>query len=220
MTEKNKSDKDLIEERRDYVAAHLSRSQLHPDPIAQFTQWLSQARDARLIDATAMALATVDSQGQPHSRIVLLKKFDAHGFRFYTNYDSNKGQELAANPRAALLFYWRELERQVRIEGQIEKLPGAEADDYFHSRPQGSRFSAAASDQSRAVKNRQVLQDAVEELNKAHPDGDIPRPSNWGGYMLKPARFEFWQGREDRLHDRFCYQQDSAQAWAIERLSP
>lgn len=219
-TDSNEPGNNLIEERRDYVAAELRRNQLQSDPINQFTDWLAHARDAKLIDATAMALATVDSHGRPHSRIVLLKKFNSKGFTFYTNYDSHKGVQLKTNPHAALLFYWRELERQVRIEGQVVKLPGSDADDYFHSRPEGSRFSAAASRQSAVAENRETLEKAVTSLRNTHPTGEIPRPINWGGYLLKPERLEFWQGREDRLHDRFCYHLQDDGIWTIDRLSP
>lgn len=211
----------LIEKRRDYTRGELRRSQLMECPYEQFRTWLSHARAEKLIDATAMVLATVDNTGKPHSRVVLLKNFDTDGLCFYTNYDSNKGVQLAQNPYAALLFYWRELERQVRIEGKVDKLSAQLADEYFHSRPEGSRFSAAASRQSKPVADRSELETSVKELKARFPEGNVDRPDNWGGYRLKAHFFEFWQGRADRLHDRFCYQQDAqANTWNIQRLSP
>lgn len=219
----------LIEERRDYETNQLSRSSLLDQPVAQFTKWLGEARASKLIDATAMALSTVDHSGQPHSRIVLLKHFDTDGFVFYTNYHSDKGRQLEASDKACVLFYWRELERQVRIEGTISKMNSTDADNYFHSRPLGSRFSAAASKQSAVVENRSELEVAVKKLENEYPDGQIPRPAHWGGYRLTPTLFEFWQGRADRLHDRFQYCSDagpdgkadtSDSPWRIHRLSP
>jgi len=165
-------------------------------------------------------LSTVDKAGLPHCRIVLLKNVDESGFSFYTNYDSDKGTDLAHNPVAAILFYWRELERQVRIEGTVHRLGGTNSDTYFYSRPEGSRFSAAASDQSKPVANRQELENAVAQLRSAYADGNVPRPDNWGGYCLQPKRLEFWQGRSDRLHDRFCYKLNNSQEWSTQRLSP
>jgi len=216
------SQDDLIEARRDYTANSLRRADLSESPVDQFTHWLQQARDAKLIDATAMAVATAGADGQPHSRIVLLKHFDAKGFIWYTYQESNKGQEIAENPKASILFYWRELERQVRIEGSVTQLDPALADEYFYSRPEGSRFSAAASVQSQAVENRAVLEERVADLHKAHPDGSVQRPDVWGGYQLIPHRLEFWQGRADRLHDRFIYTRDSESSddWTITRLQP
>ncbi len=216
----NDSVENLIEERRDYSASSLSASELAETPIAQFTQWMKHARDAKIIDASAMALATADSTGQPHVRIVLLKKFDESGFVWFTYQRSDKGSELAENPRASLLFYWCELERQVRIEGQVVALDPAEADDYFYSRPEGSRFSAAASIQSAPVANRSELESKVSALHEQYPDGNVPRPAVWGGYQLQPVRYEFWQGRDDRLHDRFIYTKTDAGAWQTQRLSP
>ena len=225
MTDKNDNDlgNDLIEERRDYTADTLRRGDLAPAPLAQFTQWLKDARALKIIDATAMTVSTADATGQPHSRIVLLKDFDDQGFVWYTYQASDKARELAENNRASILFYWCLLERQVRIEGRVERLNPADADAYFYSRPEGSRFSAAASVQSAAVANRDVLEARVAELHKQYPDGNVPRPEVWGGYRLTPHRFEFWQGRADRLHDRFIYtrEADSNNSnWQIERLSP
>lgn len=213
----------LIEERRDYTSDELHRRFLATNPLEQFTHWLSEAREAKLIDATAMHLSTVDAEGRPHSRIVLLKHFDENGFIFYSNYNSDKGQQLRANPNACLLFYWKELERQVRIEGTVKQHDSADADTYFHSRPEGSRYSAAASEQSRPVPNRATLEKSVASLHTDYPDGDVPRPNHWGGFLLQVNYFEFWQGRSDRLHDRFRYSlsdQDTEQTWIIERLAP
>lgn len=211
----------LIEPRRDYTASTLRRADIRTDPLQQFTQWLQQARDRKILDATAMTLCTADTNGQPHARIVLLKRFDETGFVWYTYQDSDKGREIAQNPKAALLFYWCALERQVRIEGEVEILDPVEADDYFYSRPQGSRFSAAASVQSSHLDNREVLEKRVNQLHEQYPDGNVPRPDRWGGYCIRPSRFEFWQGRADRLHDRFAYLRAThADEWSIERLSP
>lgn len=218
---------DLIEPRRDYTAATLSRSELQESPIEQFREWMQQARDAKILDASAMALATADELGQPHVRIVLLKKVDENGFAWYTYQESDKGAQLAENPQASLLFYWRELERQVRIEGPVTRLDPADADEYFYSRPEGSRFSAAASVQSANVENRKELEHRVSELHEQHPDGNVPRPEVWGGYSLQPVRYEFWQGRADRLHDRFIYLKDNngtednnESGWHTQRISP
>ena len=217
----------LIEARRDYTADTLRRSDLAATPLAQFTRWLADARARKLVDATAMSVATAGADGQPHSRMVLLKHFDAAGFVWYTYQESDKARQLAANPRAALLFYWCALERQVRIEGRVARLDPANADAYFHSRPEGSRFSAAASVQSAPIADRGVLERRVAALRERHPDGAVPRPDAWGGYRLEPARFEFWQGRADRLHDRFAYLRPERGAettgrddWRVQRLSP
>ena len=218
----------LIEPRRDYTADTLRRSDLAADPVEQFRRWLGDARDEKILDATAMMLATVDADGRPHSRVVLLKHFDADGFVWYTYQQSDKARQLEANPHAALLFYWCALERQVRIEGAAERLDPAGADEYFYSRPEGSRFSAAASEQSSPVENREVLERRVAELHERHPDGNVPRPEVWGGYRIRPERFEFWQGRKDRLHDRFEFRRgdggggggEEADAWRITRLQP
>ena len=166
-----------------------------------------------------MTLATATAQGMPSVRIVLLKHFDADGFCWYTDKSSQKGAELAANPQASLLFYWRELERQVRISGVVEALEDRFNDEYFHSRPEDSRFSAAASQQSQPVEARDTLKARIAELRRQHPDGDVPRPAQWGGYRLRAQQIEFWQGRENRLHDRFRFTREAA-GWLIERLQP
>ncbi len=211
----------LIEARRDYTANTLSSSDLSPSPFKQFEHWLQDARDQKILDATAMMLSTADATGQPHSRVVLLKHFDDAGFTWYTYQESDKARQIQENPKASILFYWCALERQVRIEGVVEKLDPADADEYFYSRPEGSRFSAAASVQSAPVDNRQVLEQRVQSLHEQYPDGNVPRPAVWGGYRLRPNRLEFWQGRADRLHDRFIFEQRAANAdWSTQRISP
>lgn len=211
----------LIEERRDYTADTLRRDDLSSTPVKQFTHWLQDARDKKILDATAMMLSTADSAGQPHSRVVLLKHFDDDGFSWYTYQESDKGRQIQENPKASILFYWCALERQVRIEGTVEKLDPSDADEYFYSRPEGSRFSAAASVQSSPVDNRKTLEQRVRELHEQYPDGNVPRPAVWGGYRLRPHRVEFWQGRADRLHDRFVFQRDSSVSdWSVQRIQP
>ncbi|HEX3328544.1 MAG TPA: pyridoxamine 5'-phosphate oxidase [Gaiellales bacterium] len=196
----------------------LRRADLDPDPLRQFAAWYSQAVDA--VDAPeAVVLATATSSGGPSARMVLLKGFDQRGFVFYTNYFSRKGQEIAQNPRAAMLFHWSPLGRQVRVEGAVHRIDAAESDAYFKTRPAGSRLSAAASPQSRPVANREVLATAVAELASRYPDGAVPRPEEWGGLRLVPSRFEFWQHGDDRLHDRFTYRREG-EAWTVERLGP
>jgi pyridoxamine 5'-phosphate oxidase len=207
--------------RREYQFASLTEADVHPDPTAQFERWLSEALRAELPEPTAMTLATVDAEGRPSARIVLLKSAGADGFVFFTNYDSRKGHELAARPDAALLFYWAELERQVRIEGRVAKVPAAESDAYFAIRPLPSRIGAWASPQSRVISDRGWLEQefAALQLRLAAAGGDVPRPPHWGGYRLVPATFEFWQGRRSRLHDRIRYRQDGG-SWRIDRLAP
>jgi len=205
--------------RREYVAEALQREDLQADPTAQFARWMEKATEVSPDDATSMTLATASKSGMPSARIVLLKHFDESGFAWYTDYRSRKGQELAENPQAELMFYWYGLERQVRIQGTVEKLPLEKGETYFNARPVGSRLSAAASHQSAVVDSRETLEARVEALQNAHPEGDIPHPEDWGGYILKPTRFEFWQGRENRLHDRFVYRLENGE-WIIERLQP
>ncbi len=204
--------------RRDYDKGGISRHDLSPNPFQQMAQWMDAAKQANSLDATAMTLATVDETGQPSARVVLLKHFNDQGFCWYTNYASRKGQQLEKNPKAALSFYWRELSRQVQIEGTVKKLSATEADEYFHSRPLDSQISAAVSHQSQPVDSRQTMEQKAEQLKAQYKD-QVPRPETWGGYLLVPHYFEFWQGRPNRLHDRFVYLlQDGA--WEIQRLQP
>jgi pyridoxamine 5'-phosphate oxidase len=196
----------------------LRRADLDPDPLRQFAAWYTQAADA--VDTPeAVVLATATPTGAPSARMVLLKGFDQRGFVFYTNYFSRKGQEIAQNPRAAMLFHWTPLGRQVRVEGVVHRIDAAESDAYFRTRPPGSRLSAAASPQSRPVASRDVLEAAVAELASRHPDGDVPRPDEWGGLRLVASQFEFWQHGDDRLHDRFRYRREG-EVWTVERLGP
>jgi len=209
----------LTDIRREYDCDSLSRNQLNTNPFKQMDVWLEQAKQAELKDATAMTLATASKNGMPDARIVLLKQFDESGFCWYTNYNSPKGLQLAENAQACLLFYWREFDRQVRIQGHIEKLTAAEAEEYFHSRPLQSQFSAAASEQSHAIDSRATLEAKVEALQSINSES-VKRPEAWGGYRLIPSSFEFWQGRENRLHDRFQFILDNAANWSITRLQP
>ena len=204
--------------RREYAREALDESNILPDPLAQFSHWLTEAIQAQLPEPTAMTLATADAQGRPGARIVLLKGIDVEGFSFYTNYDSRKGQDLAANPHASLLFYWAELERQVRVEGKVERVPEGESDAYYGSRPLGSRIGAWASPQSRVINNREWLEVHVQQMTVRHGDNP-PRPPYWGGYRVVPEVLEFWQGRPSRLHDRIRYRRDGG-AWLRERLAP
>jgi len=208
--------------RQQYLFARLDESDAAADPFAQFAKWFDESLKAQLPQGTAMTLATADADGAPDARTVLLKGFSAGprdpGFVFFTNYTSRKGRELAENPRAALLFYWAELERQVRIEGTISKVAGAMSDEYFASRPPASRLSAIASPQSEVIAGRAVLEARVAELAREHGD-NAPRPEFWGGYRVEPHMVEFWQGRADRLHDRLRYRRSSF-GWIMERLAP
>lgn len=210
---------DLSEVRRDYESQSIGEQDLDASPIVQFEAWLQQARDLDLLDATAMTLATATRQGRPSARVVLLKQVDDRGFCWYSDARSHKGRELDANPQAALLFHWRDLSRQVRVLGTVSKLPVEQAERYFKSRPEGSRFSAAASHQSAEVANRAQLLDEVKRLRAAYPDGNVPRPPDWIGYRLVPEYFEFWQGQDSRLHDRIVYTPGES-GWAKKRLSP
>lgn len=210
----------LSELRRDYALASLARDSIDTDPFRQFEHWFQEALKAEVLEPNAMTLATVDAQGHPSARIVLLKSVDPTGFVFFTNYQSNKGQQLAANPQAALVFFWKELERQVRIEGRVEKISRAESERYFQSRPRGSQIGAAASNQSQVVANRTVLETRFQDLEARYAEQDIPTPAHWGGYRLTPDLLEFWQGRRNRLHDRLRYRLLDSGDWSIERLEP
>jgi pyridoxamine 5'-phosphate oxidase len=232
----------LSDFREDYRLGSLDHGRLKPDPFTQFESWFQQAAgeqsqtrwrkigialcklwsalgNHRPADINAMTLATVDKSGKPSTRTVLLKGVDTRGFVFFTNYDSRKGRELVENPNAALTFFWPELERQVCVAGTVAKLPVAESEIYFKARPRGSRLAAWASNQSDAVPDRATLETKWRELEKKFPN-DVPLPPNWGGFVLKPERIEFWQGRPSRLHDRFSYTRQADGSWKIERLSP
>lgn len=210
---------DLTQFRLEYSRHGLSEADLHADPLEQFQQWLAQAILEKLPEPYAMTLATVSSIGQPSARIVLLRRVDALGFQFFTNYRSRKGEELAGNQQASLLFYWAELERQVRVEGKITKTDASTSDSYFAQRPRASQIAALASAQSNVIVDRGVLEARVNELTHSLEGQPVPRPPEWGGYTLAPACLEFWQGRPSRLHDRFRYRLEGTQ-WMIERLSP
>jgi pyridoxamine 5'-phosphate oxidase len=197
----------------------LLESSVAADPLEQFRRWFADAEEADVRAPHAMALATAGSEGVPAVRMVLLKGADAEGFVFFTGYGSRKGAELDANPHAALLFYWDPLGRQVRVEGTVERVGAVESDAYFATRPRGAQLAAAASRQGRVLATRAELDAAVVELERAHADGDVPRPEHWGGYRLRPEVYEFWQHRENRLHDRLRYRHQ-ADGWLLERLAP
>lgn len=205
--------------RKEYSQAQLLESAINPDPIPQFALWFQQALESNLQEPNAMTIATIGQDGLPNARIVLLKDFDARGFVFFTNYRSQKGQELAANPQAALVFLWAELERQVRIQGIVEKVSPTESDYYFRTRPLGSQLGAWASDQSDVIISREILETKLKALEIQYENQEIPRPDHWGGYRVIPSTIEFWQGRKNRLHDRLRYKRDNQQ-WLIERLCP
>jgi len=205
--------------RKDYSHASLSESDVDHDPIKQFGKWFDEALKAHVPEANAMSVATAGADGKPSSRILLIKEFDARGFVWFTNYGSRKGQDLAANPHAALLFHWVELERQVRIEGRVEKVAAAESDAYYDSRPLLSRLGAIASEQSRPVDSRATMEQRFEKVKEQY--GEHPaRPAHWGGYRLVPEVIEFWQGRSSRMHDRVLYTRTEGGAWRIQRLQP
>ena len=205
--------------RQEYARESLDEHNVALDPIAQFSRWFQEAMGSACAEPNAMTLATAEQDGRPSARIVLLKGFDARGFVFFTNYRSRKGRELALNPQGALLFHWIELERQVRIEGEVEMVAREESDEYYASRPLGSRLGAWASPQSEVIARRDELQSQLGEVSAKFGD-DPPRPEHWGGYRLAPDVVEFWQGRPNRLHDRVRYIRESATVWKIERLAP
>lgn len=190
-----------------------------PDPIEQFRQWFDSAAAAGIKEPNAMTLATATADGHPSARMVLLKGVDQRGFIFFTNYQSRKGRELDQNPQAALVFYWAQLDRQIRITGRVLKIGAEESDAYFHSRPPGSRFSAAVSRQSEVIESREALERALNLLKAGYPEGGPPRPTYWGGYVVEPEEIEFWQQGEHRLHDRLRYRRAGSD-WVVDRLSP
>lgn len=205
--------------RQDYRAAALTEQEADKNPISQFAVWFTDALTAKIFEPNVMTLATADKSGKPSARIVLLKGFNEQGFTFYTNYNSHKGKELAENPYAALVFFWAELERQVRIEGSVTKIDPQISDQYFHSRPVSSQIGAIASPQSSIIESRDLLEVKVNQLTEEFKDKEIPRPENWGGYIVKPTTIEFWQGRTSRLHDRINYHLVNGN-WIINRLAP
>jgi len=205
--------------RQDYLAAQLSEADVDSDPIQQFKKWFSDALAAQLYEPNVMTLATADPFGKPSARIVLLKGFDENGFVFYTNYESHKAQDLVGNPQAALVFFWAELQRQVRIEGVVSKVDAQTSTDYFHSRPVGSQIGALASPQSSVLKDRFLLEEKVNQLTAEYEGKEVPRPLHWGGYVVEPTHIEFWQGRSSRLHDRIVYDLTEG-SWIINRLAP
>lgn len=207
--------------RKDYKLKELTEASVAADPVTQFGRWWEEAMASQIDEVNAMTLATVSAQGLPEARIILLKGFDTRGFVFYTNYDSHKGEDLVAHPHACLVFFWKELERQVRVTGPVEKVSPADSDNYFHSRPHGSQLGAWASPQSQVIASREVLDKNLDEYTHRFSGSGIPRPPHWGGYRVSPQAVEFWQGRPSRLHDRLLYtQNETANAWSIARLAP
>lgn len=210
----------VAELRKDYRNAELSEADIAEDPIVQFAHWFEQALQAKLPEPNAMTLATADAKGKPSARMVLLKDFDVNGFVFFTNYNSHKASDLDENPFAAIVFYWHELERQVRIEGKVKRISEKDSDAYFHSRPLESRLGAWASPQSKKIESRAVVEKSFEALLEKYKDIDPPRPPHWGGYVIKPERIEFWQGRPGRLHDRIIFKKSKRGTWKTARLAP
>ncbi len=214
-----KTTHDLAQMRKNYEQAALDETHVLPDPMAQFHRWFDEAVHAKVLEPNAMTLATAGADARPSTRVLLLKAADDQGLVWYTNYASRKGRDLAANPFAAIQFFWGELERVVRVEGRVEKVSQAESDEYYRSRPLGSRIGAWASPQSEVIPSRAVLEAAWAE-KQAHLGDDPPRPEQWGGYRLVPDHWEFWQGRTSRLHDRLIYQRNAQGQWVLTRLAP
>lgn len=206
--------------RKDYMLKSFTETDASADAITQFTSWWNDALASKIDEVNAFTLATATPNGIPSARIVLLKGYDASGFVFFTNYESHKGKTLAENPAACMVFFWKELERQIRIEGSIEKISAAESDEYFHSRPMGSQVGAWASPQSRVIVNREIIQENVQMFEEKFHQSPITRPPHWGGYRLTPHLIEFWQGRPSRLHDRLQYRLQPSGTWKMERLAP
>jgi pyridoxamine 5'-phosphate oxidase len=206
--------------RKDYSRFSLRKEDVDPDPIRQFACWFAEASAEGIPEPHAMTLATCTSEGRPSARIVLLRGIDDRGFAFYTNYESRKARELETNPWAALVFFWQDMERQIRVEGRVERVSPEESDGYFHSRPASSRIGAWASPQSQVIAGREELEQRCDDIQDRFADGAIPRPTNWGGYRLVPDAIEFWQGRPSRLHDRLRYTRRPHGHWLIERLAP
>lgn len=212
--------KNISDIRRDYSHKSLSEKDVNENPITQFSNWWDEAVHSKIDEVNAMTLATASQDGLPAARIVLLKGFSEQGFVFFTNYESYKGLQLAENPKACLVFFWKELERQVRVTGIVVKASAKESDEYFNSRPEASRIGAWASPQSRTIENRHWIDEKFNELVNKMEGTDIQRPPHWGGYIVKPVEIEFWQGRPSRLHDRIQYSLDENGKWKIERLAP
>ncbi|HEY4875159.1 MAG TPA: pyridoxamine 5'-phosphate oxidase [Puia sp.] len=210
----------LADMRKDYQLQKLSEESVAENPFLQFNTWWSEAVEAKIDEVNAMTLATASGEGIPAARTVLLKAFDESGFVFFSNYDSNKGKQMQDNPRACLVFFWKELERQIRITGTVSKTSGKESDDYFNSRPEGSRVGAWASPQSHIIASREWLEENEKEFRRKFNNEKLSRPENWGGYRVMPAVIEFWQGRTNRLHDRIQYTLQDNGKWIIERLAP
>lgn len=206
--------------RKEYKLQTLNKMDVDENPINQFGKWWAEAMQSNIDEVNAMTLATADLDGKPSARIVLLKGFDEKGFVFFSNYQSHKAKDMESNARVSLLFFWKELERQIRIEGTVSKISGAESDAYFKSRPQGSKIGAWASPQSRVISSRKIIEANVSEVEENFAGNEIERPPHWGGYVVKPALIEFWQGRASRLHDRIQYTIQEGANWKIERLAP
>ena len=212
-------EKDIANLRKDYSKAALDVQETAEDPIQQFRNWFEEALKAEIPEPSAMIVSTSTPDGRPSARVLLLKDITANGFVFFTNYNSRKGQEIEKNPFASFTFFWSELERQVRIEGKLEKTDAQRSDEYFQSRPRGSQLGAWASPQSEEIPDRGVLETKEKELQEKFQGKEVPRPEHWGGYELKPNRLEFWQGRQSRLHDRIVYERTNQQ-WSRKRLAP